>query len=86
MENATMQIDGQITKVQIESPTLCGTMSSSFPFRKMKSLSKRDEIFKRLYRIVFRKVNPDTLGQRKRFEHLVCAVANNRQLFRDENL
>ena len=34
MENATMQIDGQITKVQIESATLCGKMSSPSSFRK----------------------------------------------------
>ena len=40
-----MQFNGSITKVQIESPTLCGTMSSPFPFfctfQKM-----RDERFK----------------------------------------
>ena len=53
MENATMQIDGQLTKVQIESPTLCGKMSPPFPFKKDNSfvlseqeLRLRDEIFK----------------------------------------
>ena len=81
-----MQIDGQITRYKLNLLPYVEQRVLPVYLEKMKSLYKRDEIFKILYIIVFRKVNPDTLGQRKRFEHLVCAVVNNRQLFRDENL
>jgi hypothetical protein len=40
---------------------------------------------KRLYRIIFHKVDPGTLGQRERLELPVCAVAKVRQLFPDES-